>query len=60
MNVITLMFQGICKDGSNKWFCEKYVNDKNGYLDDIEFIPIDYNGTDAKIAKKIYLKSISR
>ena len=60
IDLYTIVRNYAYKDGSNKWFCEKYVNDKNGYLDDIEFIPIDYNGTDAKIAKEIYLKSISR
>lgn len=47
-------------DGTEKWFCHKQLNDTNGYLDDIEFIPIDYNGTDAKKAKEIYLKSINK
>lgn len=60
IDLYTIVRNYAYKDGSNKWFCEKYVNDKKGYLDDIEFIPIDYNGTDAKIAKEIYLKSISR
>lgn len=50
----------VYKDGSNKWFCVKFINDTNGYLDDIEFIPIDYTGTDAEKAKEMYLKSVNK
>ena len=54
------LYTDICdyayKDGAHKWFCKKQHNDKNGYLDDIEFIPINYTGIDAKKAKDIYLK----
>ena len=48
------------KDGTCKWFYQNFVYKDNDYLDDVEFIPIDYNGTDAKRAKEIYLKSINR
>ena len=43
-------------DGTHKWFCEKYINDDEGYLDDIEYIPIEYYGMQIEEAKELYLK----
>ena len=59
MNNYTELSDFVYKDGSHKWYCVKYIADENGYLDDIEFIPIEYNGTNSKKAKEIYLKSIN-
>ena len=58
------LYTSICdyayNNGGHKWFCKKQFNDKNGYLDDIEFIPIDYTGNDPNAAKEIYIKSINK
>ena len=44
------------RDGTHRWYCEKYINDNEGNLDDVEYIPIEYYGIDIEEAKSIYLK----
>ena len=44
------------KDGTHKWFYEKYTYVDNDYLDDVEILPIDYSGENAKEAKEAYIK----
>ena len=45
-----------CIDGNNQWLYEKYYYDSNGYLDDAEILPIDYDGENAEEAKATYIK----
>ena len=44
------------KNGNNRWLCEKYTYINKDYLDDVEILPIDYDGEDAEEAKKAYIK----
>lgn len=46
----------IYKDGKLKFFYCNYIYNKDNYLDDVEYLPIEYTGTDPNEALEAYKK----